>query len=424
MALRNFKTGLFSSVFGLTLSSLPALAHSVTPHEDHENYFAYAIASLVGIGIGAYVFSQRERIVHTDNPKRYLAAIERISQGFTQFLTSYEDTTPRQAIEWLLNEAALTLNIERISLWTYDKDHLGLTIRYCYDSDTEQNKLGIKINRADHKEYFAKIRGERTVPFPDIKEDDSSRSLLNLIPHQIPTKSLLVAHIGAGKQAIGTLHIISREKKRLWSDSDRQFAGSIADLIAFYLSNRDLSSTERALSSSEERFRDLVDASSDWYWETGPDHRLTYLSDQFTKLTGIPQNHLLGKAVHDFSDLSQLPPNRANHWYDLQANRPFRNYVYTQRYQGRALFISINGKPHFDETGKFLGYRGTGSDITETTTYRNRFDEGINALSNGFVMWDAEDRLVLWNNTAMDMFPSMSDYVTQIPELYRNAQDL
>jgi PAS domain-containing protein len=35
------------------------------------------------------------------------------------------------------------------------------------------------------------------------------------------------------------------------------------------------------LKNSEHRFRDYAETASDWYWETGPDHRFTYVSDPF-----------------------------------------------------------------------------------------------------------------------------------------------
>ena len=35
---------------------------------------------------------------------------------------------------------------------------------------------------------------------------------------------------------------------------------------------------EEALRATEDRLRDYVDVASDWFWETGPDHRFTEFS--------------------------------------------------------------------------------------------------------------------------------------------------
>jgi C4-dicarboxylate-specific signal transduction histidine kinase len=49
----------------------------------------------------------------------------------------------------------------------------------------------------------------------------------------------------------------------------------------------------------------------------------------------------------------------------LDAHRPFRDFVYsTVNESGSQVFVRSSGKPLFDAKGGFLGYRGTGTDIT------------------------------------------------------------
>jgi C4-dicarboxylate-specific signal transduction histidine kinase len=51
----------------------------------------------------------------------------------------------------------------------------------------------------------------------------------------------------------------------------------------------------------------------------------------------------------------------------LDAHRPFRDFVYsTASGSGSPVYVRTSGKPFFDANGNFLGYRGTGSDITAT----------------------------------------------------------
>jgi two-component system cell cycle sensor histidine kinase PleC len=53
------------------------------------------------------------------------------------------------------------------------------------------------------------------------------------------------------------------------------------------------------------------------------------------------------------------------HFAGLERHEPFRDFVYTWRNPGREGTASISGNPLFGVTGRFLGYRGTGRDITE-----------------------------------------------------------
>ena len=46
--------------------------------------------------------------------------------------------------------------------------------------------------------------------------------------------------------------------------------------------NRERRKAEEALRESEQRFRDYAETASDWLWETGLDHRFTWVSDRAT----------------------------------------------------------------------------------------------------------------------------------------------
>src|SRR6202022_4520412 len=48
-----------------------------------------------------------------------------------------------------------------------------------------------------------------------------------------------------------------------------------------------------------------------------------------------------------------------------EAHQPFRGFVYRIiRPDGATVSVEISGKPFFDRNGRFVGYRGTGSNIT------------------------------------------------------------
>jgi signal transduction histidine kinase len=56
----------------------------------------------------------------------------------------------------------------------------------------------------------------------------------------------------------------------------------------------------------------------------------------------------------------------ASHKADLEARRPFYDFRYQRTGgEGRVRHLSASGKPMFDSSGEFVGYRGTGNDITE-----------------------------------------------------------
>ena len=125
---------------------------------------------------------------------------------------------------------------------------------------------------------------------------------------------------------------------------------------------------EDALRESEQRFRDFTESASDWYWETGPDHRfITHLvSDQQLKTIGVLPDSRIGTVRWDFArDLEEEPEKWRQHIADLDAHKPFRDFRYRAASRdGSEIYIAASGKPLFDSAGRFLGYRGVGRHIT------------------------------------------------------------
>src|SRR5258708_24657164 len=137
------------------------------------------------------------------------------------------------------------------------------------------------------------------------------------------------------------------------------------NIVKWYGSSTDIEDrkrTEEALRESEQRFRDYAETASDWLWETGPDHLITRLSDLYD--VGIPPSRVIGVARWEIAtDVESEPEKWRLHRAMLDAHRPFRNFVYTVG-TGSPVYIQTSGKPFYDTNGNFLGYRGSGSDLT------------------------------------------------------------
>jgi PAS domain S-box-containing protein len=143
----------------------------------------------------------------------------------------------------------------------------------------------------------------------------------------------------------------------------RDEAGNIVKWYGSSTDIEDRKRTEEALRESEQRFRDYAETASDWLWETGPDHRVTRLSDLYD--VGIPPSRVIGVARWEIAtDVESEPEKWRLHRAMLDAHRPFRNFVYTVNGTGSPAYVQTRGKPFYDTNGNFLGYRGTGTNIT------------------------------------------------------------
>ncbi|NIA68808.1 PAS domain S-box protein [Pelagibius litoralis] len=119
------------------------------------------------------------------------------------------------------------------------------------------------------------------------------------------------------------------------------------------------------LRNEEQRFEDFAKSSSDWFWEMDEKLRFSFFSERFAEVTGVDERELLGKTRQETGIPGVALEVWEQHLADLAAQRPFRNFTHPrEKADGQIVWLAISGTPAFDADGVFLGYRGTGRDIT------------------------------------------------------------
>jgi signal transduction histidine kinase len=127
---------------------------------------------------------------------------------------------------------------------------------------------------------------------------------------------------------------------------------------------RELASVAERLRASERRVRDFAEISSDWFWEQDADLRFRWLSNSalMNQAGGAPY---AGATRWELAGQDGSTTPWLEHRADLAQRKPFREFRYQLRSpDGNLHSISASGVPIFDDTGNFLGYRGTARDIT------------------------------------------------------------
>ncbi|MCX7154877.1 MAG: PAS domain S-box protein [Rhodocyclales bacterium] len=121
-----------------------------------------------------------------------------------------------------------------------------------------------------------------------------------------------------------------------------------------------------ALRESELRFRDYAELAADWYWEQDAGFRFTHMSGGVFNKGNFRVADSLGRTRWELPIESVSETQWAEHRALLERRESFHDFTYAVRVaDGTQHWYSISGKPVFAADGEFLGYRGTGSDISE-----------------------------------------------------------
>jgi len=153
-----------------------------------------------------------------------------------------------------------------------------------------------------------------------------------------------------------------------------QVAGALRDAAATLRQRaRDRDQARDALRQSEARFRDFAESAGDWLFEIDAEGKVTYVSERFEEISGMPPSRILGKSRDMYVDTKHPDCELAAITAASNARQPYTNKrIAMTQPDGRVQWFRVSGRPRFSPSGEFLGYRGASSDITAETLAEER----------------------------------------------------
>ncbi|MBI1195019.1 MAG: PAS domain S-box protein [Gammaproteobacteria bacterium] len=137
-----------------------------------------------------------------------------------------------------------------------------------------------------------------------------------------------------------------------------------------------LKQARRQLVVSEERFRALVESTSDWVWEVDVDGRYTYSSPRVNDVLGFTSQEILGRSYLDFMSPDEADRIDGLFGYITCGKEPFVQLRKTCLHRdGREVILESSGVPITDPDGELIGYRGIDRDITHRIRMEARLRE-------------------------------------------------
>ncbi|KFN44112.1 hypothetical protein N789_06770 [Arenimonas oryziterrae DSM 21050 = YC6267] len=148
-------------------------------------------------------------------------------------------------------------------------------------------------------------------------------------------------------------------------DNLRRLRPAIERALRTATERRDRLRIQRALSISEERFRAIVENTSDWIWEMDLGKRLTYSNRSVADILGYPVEALYEHSALDF----MLAEDRARVEAALPGlvadKRGWKDWILRWRHRdGSVRLLESTAQPLFDDEGEVSVYRGIDRDVT------------------------------------------------------------
>ncbi len=167
---------------------------------------------------------------------------------------------------------------------------------------------------------------------------------------------------------------------------------------------------------SEEKYRSLVEYTTDWIWEIDENGFYIYSSPKAKLLLGFSSDEIIGKTPFDFMAEEEAKKIGAIFEEIAKLRKPFSNLENTiLSKDGKEVIVETSGFPIFDINGNYKGYRGIDRNVTERKQAekiiresRDTFLTFSNSSTQTFSIWDSKLNLIDCNKAFhKDFFPNM-----------------
>jgi diguanylate cyclase (GGDEF)-like protein len=145
------------------------------------------------------------------------------------------------------------------------------------------------------------------------------------------------------------------------------FAYSIVGAQSFIATGRKRLRLEAQARKAQHFVDEFENSGRGWFWETDSLGTLSYVSQQLADDFQSEPDALLGRQFTDLLSVdhaSDSMEERKTLGFHLSARFPFSDVVVRPASE-EDVHWSLSGNPIFDERGRFLGFRGIGTDLTE-----------------------------------------------------------
>jgi PAS domain S-box-containing protein len=219
-----------------------------------------------------------------------LAAQSNALMTLTTRQADHEDSFADR-LRGILEVAAGTLGVERVSMWRFSADREAIHCVGLYRRSSSAHEAGAHLQRQDYSAYFAAIELERVIAADDARSDDRTAEFTSSYLDPEGIGAMLDVPLRQGGAVSGVFCVEHVGGARTWTIDEQNFAVSTANLIAVAVADQERREALTRVAESEVRARLILDTAHDAFvgmneagkivtWNAQAEHTFGWSSDE------------------------------------------------------------------------------------------------------------------------------------------------
>ena len=222
---------------------------------------------------------------HESELKQRQAVLLRLALSQQNPAQSFEDK-----LRVFTREVGNFLQVERTSLWFLDRDNTALRCLTLYVRSSDRHFVGGELPTKQFPRYLAFLAQAGVIAADDARSDIKTGELDKGYLAKYGITSMLDTPLRVGDRLRGVLCCEHVGECRHWTEEDREFVISLADLAALTLATHDVSRTEEML-------RALLDSAAQGVVALDEDGRIVLVNSLVEQMFGYSRAELLGEPL-------------------------------------------------------------------------------------------------------------------------------
>lgn len=162
------------------------------------------------------------------------------------------------AVQNITKTGSSALNVERVSIWLFDKYK---TILHCLDLYQKSEDLHTEIDvltSAKYPNFFRAILKNRCIAVEDVQEEEIFHELVASYFNPSDIVSILVSRFEVGGEIMGIITFEHTDIEHLWLEEEISFANSLSDLLSLGMEAQERRRAEESLRFEKKRSERLL----------------------------------------------------------------------------------------------------------------------------------------------------------------------